>query len=718
MQFSLVYSEKKILERFYFEPQKTIFIRPGWNLIKIPDVGKIKNAYLICDLGQGFNDDHNKFSLNCFKDKITSSVLALPDGIRNVRIVFRGHGSLNNSLNVQFIPISRISAFIRIGLYFYRLSRLRKTSVFRFFREKWNQVQRVGVIQIFKNLDYYYDYGDSNSPSGYQQWIAEKEISETITTQNGVFSDSGQFNKKIMVFVKLSEIKKLEKTVISLRAQSYSYWQLVVIDETDKKYCISKELNQLLLSDERVVVFRSSLFLFSLYDSFVDCCIDKKINYLMLMQEGDTLAPNALYSFLLAAEKNDAALLYCDSDFFDEYGKRFKPFFRPAWNKELFYSQNYIANCCIVRINILPKSSNEEFFSQLYIYKIILCLIESKEDDKILHVPKILYHANSFNSDTDFQDNNIYNLQRIELKKHFQRMGYKYFVRPGILFYTHKIVYPLPKNLPRVTIVIPTRDQARILKKCVKSVIKWTSYSEYDILIVNNCSVDADTLKYFGQLKKSANVRVVDYDKSFNFSAINNFAVQQTKSDFICLLNNDTEVFSGKWLEEMVRIGCRQEVGSVGAKLLYGDRSVQHAGIICGIGNVADHAHRFFKRDAAGYMGRLQSVQYFSALTAACLLVRRDVYRKVGGMNEQLAVDFNDVDFCLRLIKAGYKNVYTPYAELYHHESISRRNEDRTLKDETFKKAVTFMRETWGKEIKHDPCYNPNLSRVHNDFSI
>ena len=347
--------------------------------------------------------------------------------------------------------------------------------------------------------------------------------------------------------------------------------------------------------------------------------------------------------------------------------------------------------------------------------KTALQAIETGNEDKIIHIPKVLYHKNHLNTEKE----NISALPRKNLiHGHFKRIGRDCRVETGLLKNTLKIVYPLPKNPPAVTLIIPTCDGLAILKKCIGSILSLTQYPCYEIIIVDNNSRDPKSHRYFQEITSHPNIRVLKYPQPFNFAAINNFAARQAESEFACLLNNDIEVFDKKWLEEMVRLGCRDEIGCVGAKLLYSNGKVQHAGIICGLGNVAGHAHRYFHHNHPGYFGRLQSVQYYSAITAACMLVRRSVYLEVGGMNETLAVAYNDVDFCLRLLKAGYKIVYTPYAALYHHESLSRGPEDTPEKKERYQREVGYMWATWKHELEIDPCYSPNLSRLREDFSL
>jgi GT2 family glycosyltransferase len=254
----------------------------------------------------------------------------------------------------------------------------------------------------------------------------------------------------------------------------------------------------------------------------------------------------------------------------------------------------------------------------------------------------------------------------------------------------------------------------------VRSILQKTTYPNFEILLVDNGSVEAETLEFFETIQREdQRVRVLRYDHPFNYSAINNFAERHARGDIIGLVNNDVEVVSPDWLTEMVSHACRPEIGCVGAKLYYTNDTIQHGGVILGLGGVAGHSHKTAPRHSAGYFGRLKLVQSLSAVTGACLIVRRDVYREVGGLDEvNLAIAFNDVDFCLRVQAAGYRNLWTPYAELYHHESISRGQEDTPEKITRFQGEVRFMMEKWGEGLRKDRYYNRNLTYKKEDFSI
>ena len=283
----------------------------------------------------------------------------------------------------------------------------------------------------------------------------------------------------------------------------------------------------------------------------------------------------------------------------------------------------------------------------------------------------------------------------------------------------YRLRYALPAKLPLISVIVPTRDMLGHLKPCIDSVLSKSSYPNYELLIIDNQSVEPQTLAYFKTLTTHSKVKVVPYKQPFNFSAINNYAVEQAQGEVICLLNNDTEVITADWMEEMLGHLLQAEVGCVGAKLLFADGRVQHAGDTVGPGGCADHLHSKLERDEPGYMDRAILAQDLSAVTAACLMTHRELYISLGGLDEKnLAVAFNDVDYCLRVREAGKRVVFTPYAELYHHESMSRGKDDNPEKISRSKREADYIRQRWKHLMHHDPFYNPNLSYSRADFSL
>lgn len=306
------------------------------------------------------------------------------------------------------------------------------------------------------------------------------------------------------------------------------------------------------------------------------------------------------------------------------------------------------------------------------------------------------------------------------LNEHLARRGVEGQVE-ALPIGMHRIHFQVPDTAPLVSIVIPTRNSLELVRGCVNSIYKNTTYENFEILLIDNGSDDAQAVNYFKKLEdEHKNFRVIRDDRPFNYSALNNSAVQHALGDLILLLNNDTEVITAEWLSEMVSVAIQKNVGVVGAKLSYPNNRIQHAGVILGLGesNVAGHGHHTLPRNHFGYFSRAILTQEISAVTGACLLVKKEIYEQVGGLDENLKVAFNDVDFCLKVRKAGFRNIWTPHAELYHYESITRGHEDSPTKQARFAEEVAYMKERWGTLLMNDPAYNPNLTLKHGDFSL
>lgn len=387
----------------------------------------------------------------------------------------------------------------------------------------------------------------------------------------------------------------------------------------------------------------------------------------------------------------EAVLVYADEDQFDRFGHRVNPWFKTDWNPDLFLNQDYISKGFVCRRAWYEQ--HQHLFVNLGHSQALSKLLPKLSSQQILHLPLVLIHR-------------LHTNQAVSIIE-----------QPAVL--NKPLDFQLPESQPLVSLLIPTRNKLDILKPCVESILEKTSYKNFEIIILDNQSTDPDILDWFQGVQANNQVKVIRYDHPFNYSAINNFGVLYAKGSIIGLINNDVEVISANWLTEMVTHACRQAIGCVGAKLYYSNGQIQHAGVILGVGHVAGHAHRFAERDAEGYFERLKLVQNYSAVTGACLLVRREIYEQVGGLNEQdLPIAYNDVDFCLRVHAAGYRNLWTPHAELYHHESVSRGEDDTPEKKARFDREVAYMRATWATELDNDPYYNPNLSRVREDFSL
>jgi GT2 family glycosyltransferase len=431
---------------------------------------------------------------------------------------------------------------------------------------------------------------------------------------------------------------------------------------------------------------------------------------LFLLKSGDYLHRDAINVFMQALQKSDSnkLILYCDKDSLNAQCSRNKGDFLPDWNPDLQLSCGYINTGVLVS----GAKNLKEFwhFAQLHPAPTLVSLwlasiYLNNLDVDIEHIPLTLVHQSveyDFDWLTAIQDLNDNSFK----------------VRKGSNIEVAQLQWN-QKRLPLVSLVIPTKNAKALVQTCIESIFRNTDYVNFEILLIDNESDDPEALRYFASLRSNPKISVLSYPYAFNYSAINNFAVKHAKGEVIGLINNDIEVISPAWLTMMVGHAIRSDIGCVGAKLLYPDDRIQHAGVVLGYGGGAGHAHKYFPRYHPGYQNRLIASHNFSAVTAACLLVKKADYLAVGGFNEKdLTVAFNDVDFCLRVLQLGRRNLYCAEAVLYHHESISRGLDDTHAKRARFAKELQYLQTNWQSYIAHDPAYNPNLTLRHENFSI
>lgn len=436
--------------------------------------------------------------------------------------------------------------------------------------------------------------------------------------------------------------------------------------------------------------------------------LDELENWVLLIQPGQRLEPWALAWLLTEASRfPDATLIYSDHALLQQDGTAVAPCFKPDWSPELQRVSHYVGGCLFVKASILT-AVRERLGYMPAAYELVLEVGALSNNDQIRHIPAVLWHQTGEGPQVDAE------LLSAHLQRHNIDAQVVHDDRGHL-----RIRYGLPVDKPRISIIIPTRDMLHFLQPCVDSILQKTVWSDYEVLILDNQSSCPDTLAYMAAVSSDPRVRVLAYDHPFNFSAINNFAVEHATGELVCMLNNDTEVISPDWLDEMASRLLQPGVGAVGARLYFSDGRVQHAGDVIGPGGCANHLHGIIEADDPGYMNRAVLPQELSAVTAACLLTTRRLYNELGGLDEHnLTVAFNDVDFCLRIREAGYRVVYTPYAELYHHESVSRGKDDNPEKQARAKREVQYMRERWADVIERDPYYNPNLNYAKPDFTL
>ena len=516
----------------------------------------------------------------------------------------------------------------------------------------------------------------------------------------------------------------LREALDSVLAQLYPDWELCIADDASTAPHVAPLLAEYRARDSRIKVVRRARngHISAASNSALELATGE---FVALMDHDDRLTPHALY--MVAAELNrhpDTDILYSDEDKIDAGGRRYDPHFKSGFNLDLLHGQNMINHLGVFRRSLIERVGGfREGFEGSQDYDLTLRAVEATTPARIRHIPAILYHWRVFPESAAFSTVDLPRATAAAhraLTEHFQRRGVQATVEtsPSTNRFT-RIRYALPDPLPRVSLIVPTRDKVGLLKGCVDGLLQRTDYPDLEVIIVDNNSEEAKTFAYFDTLKDEPRVRVLRYEAPFNYSSINNFAVAQATGSVIGLINNDIEVIEAGWLKEMVSHALRPEVGAVGAKLYYADGTVQHAGVITGICGVAGHGHKGLARDAHGYFSRAQLTQDLSCVTAACLIMRRSVFDEVGGLDEaNLAVAFNDVDFCLRIRERGYLVVWTPFAELYHLESASRGPDTAPDKVQRFMSEVNYMRRRWGDCLAQDPYYNPNLSLDAEDFGL
>ena len=513
----------------------------------------------------------------------------------------------------------------------------------------------------------------------------------------------------------------LDKAIRSVLDQAYVNWELCIADDASSMPGIRQLLERHAAKDSRIRLrFRDSRGnIAAASNTALEMATGE---FIALLDHDDVLPSHALYWVAEAINRHpDARLLYSDEDKIDMKGKRFDPYFKSDFNYELFLAQNMVSHFGVYRRDLICSLGGfRSGFDGSQDYDLALRVVAAIQRTQIVHIPRILYHWRAIagsvalsRTEKDFCAPAAWRA----VTDHLQPLGGVVERAPEALMY-HRIRHQLPAVLPLVSIVICTRDHEALLRRAVESIRSLSTYPHYELVIVDNGSRDPQAVAYLASLASQPGIQVIRDDSPFNYSRLNNGAVAHCRGEVLCLLNDDIEVITPNWLEEMVAFAIKPDVGAVGARLWYPDGTLQHGGVIIGAGGVAGHAHLRLPKGSPGYFGRAVLQQELSAVTGACLMVRRTVFAEVGGLDEQIAVAFNDIDFCLRLRGAGYRNIWTPFAELIHHESASRGLEDSPEKIARFQREVRLMHERWGDVLAGDPYYNPNLSMRSGDYSL
>ena len=534
---------------------------------------------------------------------------------------------------------------------------------------------------------------------------------------------------KISILVPLwnNEPEFQKEMLDSVMNQTYQNWELCLADGSDDAHSYMGEISKEYAARSNGRIVYKKLEKNEGISGNTNACLAMATGeFIGLLDQDDILHPSTLYEYVKAINEKDADYIYCDETTFKSgnIDHMLTMHFKPDYAPDNLRANNYICHFSVFKRDLLQGT--ELFRSQFdgsQDHDMILRLTDAAQN--VVHVPKLLYywrcHATSVASNIEAKPYAI-EAARGAVAENLRSHGFKNFqITSTRAFETiFKIRYQIIGS-PRISIVIPNKDHVEDLKRCISSIEEKSTYDNYEIVVVENNSETKEIKDYYELLKDDPRVKVVTYTGPFNYSAINNFGVKETTGEYILLLNNDTQVITVNWMEEMLMYAQREDVGAVGAKLYYGDKTIQHAGVVIGLGahRTAGHTHYKQHRENLGYMGRLCYAQDVTAVTGACLLVKKSLFEKVGGLDESFAISLNDVDFCLKLRKLGLLNVFTPFAELYHFESISRGLDDQGEKAERYNRESAHFRDKWKKELQQgDPYYNPNFSLDRSDFSL
>ena len=564
-------------------------------------------------------------------------------------------------------------------------------------------------------------HGTGTKPlDDYQLWIQnnepdEKELENQRNTQF-------KLNPKISIITPMynTPVNFFNELVDSLIDQTYPNWELCLGDGSPKK---NDELEEICKKDSRIK------YHFIGENKGISGNTNEALklvtgNYIALLDHDDLLPKFSLFEVVKCINGNpDADFIYSDEDKIEEKdGKRYDPNFKPDFAPDTLRSNNYICHFSVLKKELMDKLGgfrSEYDGSQDH----DLFLRMSETTDKIVHIPKVLYHWRVYELSTSKAGGNAKPYAYIAGKKavqdHINRLGLKGTVEFGKTMGTYKVNYKIIGN-PKVSIIIPNKDYVSTLKTCLKSITELTTYKNYEIIIVENNSTEKSTFRYYKKIEQNEKIKVIYFpEKEFNYSKIINFGVKHSKGDYIIQLNNDTKIITPNWIEEMLGFAQRKDVGAVGVRLIYPDKSIQHVGIIIGMGGIAGHVFKGLPNKVNAYFAKDTLIQNLSAVTAACIMNPRYIYDEVGFMDEKFKVAFNDVDFCLKIREKGKLIVMNPFVQLFHYESKSRGYEDTPEKKARFNSEIERFKEKWPDILKNgDPYYNKNLRIDIDQFAI
>ncbi len=550
----------------------------------------------------------------------------------------------------------------------------------------------------------------------------ERQRKQSLTWENFSGGEESACVFSIAVPVFRTPAKFLCEMIESVRSQSFPFWELCLANADPEDREVAEILERYCRENRRIRV-KNLKENKGISENTNAALAMARGEFVGLLDHDDLLAPDALYEMAARLEKDEGIdVFYTDEDkVTTDLSEHFQPHLKPDFNLDLLRSNNYICHFFVVRREIAERIGGfRPEFNGAQDYDFIFRCTEQAE--KIVHIPRILYHwrvHSASTADNPASKMYAYEAGKRAIEGNLERSGVRGVVSLRQDYGFYDVHYPV-EGEPLVSILIPNKDQKETLMHCIRSVLETSTWKNLEILIIENNSEREETFACYRELEKDPRIRILTYPgKTFNYSAINNFGVQQAKGEYLLFLNNDIEVITPDWIEQMLGNCQRPEVGIVGAKLYYPDNTIQHAGIIIGIGGIAGHAFLGLARAKSGYLHKASLQMDYSAVTAACMMMKAEAFRKAGGFEEKLTVAFNDVDLCLRTVEQGWLVVYDPHVEMYHYESKSRGAEDSEEKLRRFQQEIEFMRTRWIRLLKDgDPNYNPNLTLSKWNYSL
>lgn len=559
---------------------------------------------------------------------------------------------------------------------------------------------------------------EATPPAEYRRWINrhEPKPGDLAKQKSHKFARSPKVSIAVPVYN--PPAKYLEAMIQSVLSQTYANWEICLADASPAAH-VRPILEKYAAADSRIRVefLTENRGIAGNTNAALALATGEYVGF---ADHDDTLAPFALHDVVAAINADPTAdFLYSDEDKLDPTGERVEPNFKPDWSPETLRSRNYICHFTVLKRTLLDDVGRiREGFDGAQDYDLVLRA--SERAGKIVHLPAVLYHWRMHEQSTASNKGSksyAFENGKKALAEHLARTGVDGSVHDGPTLGTYQVIYHL-RSQPKVSVIVPNKDHADMLKRCVDSLNK-SSYANFELIVVENGSTKPETFAYYAELKGQPHAQVVEWTKAFNYAAVNNFAAARATGELVLFLNNDIESINPDWLEALVKLAVQPGVGAVGAKLYYADDTIQHAGIVVGMGGVAGHSHLYFPREAAGHMQRLTYTQNVAAVTGACLLMPKAVFDEIGGFDEGYVLAFNDVDLCLKVLAAGYRVVWTPDAELYHLESKTRGPEDTEEKQRRFKREYDLFHSKWGEFLRTgDPYYSPHFRLDRPDFAL